>query len=117
MRLLDERSQIKATISHWLEYLPQWLPSPTHAIQLAAFQKLNPETATTEDVAKAKEGFASIEKNTCGECGVEDWDIVEIGEPPNYESWTAYLCLDCLEKAVTLLREHKRKQNEGEVCL
>src|SRR5690348_10271210 len=35
----------------------------------------------------------------CNECGDPDNDaVVQVGEEPDYESATAYLCLTCVEK-------------------
>ena len=39
----------------------------------------------------------------CSECGIESWDIVQVGEPPDYESATAWICRDCLKSALKLL--------------
>lgn len=41
----------------------------------------------------------------CGECGKKTWQIIEIGEFPDSESATAYLCADCLRAALHLLGE------------
>lgn len=41
----------------------------------------------------------------CDECGIEEPPmIVEVGEEPDYESHTTYLCISCLEAAVKLAR-------------
>jgi hypothetical protein len=41
----------------------------------------------------------------CSECGREAEEVVELGEPPDYESSTAYVCRGCLARALGLLRE------------
>lgn len=43
---------------------------------------------------------------TCGECGEKKPDVImELGEEPDYESSTAYICVDCLKKALKLATE------------
>jgi hypothetical protein len=39
---------------------------------------------------------------SCGECEKEAEAIMELGQEPDYESATAYLCLPCLGKAFAL---------------
>lgn len=39
---------------------------------------------------------------TCSECQREAAAVVEIGEPPDYESSTAWICRRCLENALAL---------------
>lgn len=39
----------------------------------------------------------------CGECGQRTDPIIQIGQEPDYESHTAYVCRDCLKAALDLL--------------
>jgi hypothetical protein len=58
----------------------------------------------TTDTERWKEAYgnSSFARNDCTECG-NDVDItIEIGEEPDYESNTTWLCLECLQKAVKL---------------
>lgn len=37
---------------------------------------------------------------TCSECGeVQENMLIQLGEEPDYESHTAYICVECLHKA------------------
>ena len=49
----------------------------------------------------------------CGECGIDKIPVVLIGENPDYESYTAYLCYDCIKKAVALFEKHDKERGEG----
>ena len=50
---------------------------------------------------------ASATINKCSECGRDTDDIfVEMGEEPEYDSWTAYLCLSCIKKAGALIEKN-----------
>lgn len=48
------------------------------------------------------ESFSSWYRLSCDECGKEVKEIVIVGEEPDYESNTAHMCLDCLQKAVKM---------------
>lgn len=38
----------------------------------------------------------------CSECEINAETVIEVGQEPDYESSTAYLCLPCLHKAFVL---------------
>jgi hypothetical protein len=40
--------------------------------------------------------------NVCGECGLVQEKLIQIGEPPDYESATARVCAHCLRAALAL---------------
>jgi hypothetical protein len=80
-------------------------PDPEYRLAddvLAALKALDPETATSADVAAAgAPGWVAPQR--CDECGEESWDAVELGEPPDYESNTATICERCLMRALELI--------------
>lgn len=43
----------------------------------------------------------------CSECNTSSDYTVRVGEEPDYESLTAYLCERCLHSAVKLLESYK----------
>jgi len=51
---------------------------------------------------KSKGEYSGI---MCGECGKSVDAVIQIGEEPDFESRTAYVCLACLRKAMELLME------------
>ncbi len=46
----------------------------------------------------------------CDECGVVNGPVVEIGEPSDHDSYTAYICADCLEKGLTIIRTFVKEE-------
>lgn len=44
--------------------------------------------------------------SSCSECRSQADPILEIGEKPDYESSTAYLCLPCFRKVAELVGKH-----------
>lgn len=43
----------------------------------------------------------------CSECGEQKGSVVELGDEPDYESRTAWICLDCLRAAVALANKER----------
>lgn len=73
----------------------EWNPKKVYK-QLIALD--NPTEAEVVEII----GNASWTQNRCDECR-NDVDItVMLGEEPDYESATAYICISCLEKALDL---------------
>ena len=60
--------------------------------------------ATEEDVIKIT-GNNSWTCLICSECGRDVDKLVEVGQKPDYNSNTAYLCVFCLLSAVTLIEK------------
>lgn len=54
-----------------------------------------------EDVNKVV-GNTSWTDIRCDECSKSVEQVVQLGEDPDYESSTAYICIPCLKKAVKL---------------
>ena len=44
----------------------------------------------------------------CDECGSDSYTVVMVGEEPDYESNTAYMCKECIVRALALFetKEH-----------
>lgn len=108
MEIMNERFQIKQAIKNWIGMygLEETYGADKRGRQVGKeLMALDQETATTSEVTEII-GVSWVYKKECGECGEKTWDIVEIGEIPNYESQTAYLCLNCLKKAVRLLENN-----------
>lgn len=62
---------------------------------------LNSDKATAEDV-NTLIGNASWTRLECDECKKDSEAVIEIGDKPNYESNTAYICVDCIRDAFEL---------------
>lgn len=57
----------------------------------------------TEDQVMGIIGNDSWTRIVCDECERSVDSAVQLGEPPDYESATAVVCLDCLKAAAALL--------------
>ena len=65
---------------------------------------LDPRTATVDQVNEIL-GRNMVYRLDCGECGEVAEALVQIGEEPNYETNTAYVCRAGLERALRLIAE------------
>ena len=65
---------------------------------------LDPGTATVDQVNEIL-GRDMVYRLECNECGEVAEALVQIGEEPNYETNTAYVCRACLERALRLVTE------------
>ena len=61
----------------------------------------NPEPDAVEKVLGTRLGNW-IKPTTCNECRKESPCVVQLGEEPDWESQTAWVCLPCLQEAVKL---------------
>jgi hypothetical protein len=104
MKILNERTLVKDSIKEFVKiYGIGTYGADKRGRNIGEeLLALKPETVTASNVSEII-GNDWCHKRECNECGNQTWDIVEIGEPPDYESSTARVCLDCLKKAVHLI--------------
>lgn len=65
-----------------------------------ALVALNPKT---EDAIAEIIGNRSWTANHCNECGKDSDALIQIGQDEDYESSTAWICRDCLSKAIAMI--------------
>lgn len=109
MNLITRNSLAAQAAARWHEnYFSQrtgeWLPSRVKDAK-AIFHRLealgpNPPPAEVDAII----GNDAWTHFRCHECGLynQEGGAVELGEPPDYESNTATICLECLRKALCL---------------
>jgi len=106
MRLLDERAEIASVADRWKKgYLRSdgsWgtLHKGSSQSVYEALAAL-PETASAADVARVIGNDSWIGED-CTECGAPA--VVLVGDEPDIESVTAYLCASCVQKLVDLVK-------------
>lgn len=73
----------------------------TPRAMISRLEGLDLETCSIEDVDKAWGRGSWNSMPFCSECKTRDQDVTyQIGEEPDYESRTAFLCADCMRKLV-----------------
>jgi len=119
MEITTQRDLIRVVAKRWRDtYEPfeQWDMRPTifgpaqdkKAIALK-LDKLDPETATPEDVA-AVIGNESWTRLTCDECGQDVAAILTVGQELDYGSQTASICRKCAEKVTAISWENSKDE-------
>lgn len=98
MNEISQRSLIREVCNRWRrQYEPFVGVSHDKFVIYEKLKALDLETCSVEDVTAAI-GNSSWTRLKCAECGKEvDW-VLQVGEPPDYESATANLCRDCVRK-------------------
>lgn len=106
MKKWDERARIKEAIRSWVanygvdgSYAADRRGRAVGRELLA----LDAEAATGYQVNEIIGNESWAGPLSCSQCRARTYDIVEIGEPQDYESATAYLCMSCLRAAINLL--------------
>jgi hypothetical protein len=105
MELITERSLIATVSERWREqYSSSRYPDKQSiAVRL---EKLDLKTATAEQVKEIIGNDSWTRVPRCSECGTESVArIVRVGEEPDYDSNTAYLCPSCVCKAMKLVEK------------
>lgn len=106
MRLKTKRDLINTVAERWkAQYFPwkigNFLPKEPIYNKLL---KLPKGIATAKQVNKII-GNSSWTDNKCNECNGDFEVTIMLGEEPDYESSTVFVCLDCLQKAIELMKQ------------
>lgn len=103
MKLITQRVLIQEVAARWYnQYYPFSRHSPNKEEKYIQLRQLDGDTATADEVKKIIGNTSWTRVPKCDECGAEPPAVVRIGEPPDYESSTATICLKCLVKAAKL---------------
>lgn len=105
MYVITERDSIKSAIKNFVK---------THGEGTYRFDKrgimvgqellkLDPDTCTS-DAVNTLIG-SDWTSRICNDCGEYVKEVICVGQEPDYESYTAYLCKDCLSKAYKMFGE------------
>jgi hypothetical protein len=83
--------------------LNQWKDGHWHEVALKV-QALGPNP-NPDDIDRLVGHGAWTQVYECSECVQQKPEVVQLGEEPNYESATAWICLDCLKEAILMIQE------------
>jgi len=136
VKLCNEREQIKRLISDFLGEPPwrphlQWNDAAAQKAHVSIIRQnqerarteilaLDPEIATVEQIKQIETStgyrIGTVEPKDCEECWTNTWDIVDVGLFDEYGKG-AYLCGNCLEAALRLVRSSRARRNESRKAL
>lgn len=107
MKLITERQKIRGVAEAWRAqycqpYRVRFSDSDEKDEKLSRLLALDVETATAADVAAIIGNTTWAGPERCQECEQTCAVVVQLGEEPDYESNTAWVCVECLRKALAL---------------
>lgn len=102
MHLITERSVIREVADRWDKQYPPGTANNDRVEISKHLRVLNLETATASDLERIIGNGSWTRTPVCSECGAKEVPVVQVGQEPDYESLTAYLCRVCIEKALKL---------------
>lgn len=107
MKLITERDSIKSAINEFIAAHGKGTYGyDKRGIMVGEeLSKLDKETCTAEDV-NTLIGRDWVSRY-CHECGESVKETVQLGQELDYESYTADICLSCLQKAIKLVGQPK----------
>jgi len=109
MKFITERSRILESATSFANAMkkPYWASAVwTMEQKQAILDKLlsmDLSTATSEEVNLVTE-IAYIQHIQCDECGNTSWNLVQLGEEPDYYSNTSTICYNCIADAHDQMR-------------
>ena len=103
MKLITERSLIRCVAARWDAQYPSGSRSAEQAAISNALRGLDVERASAEEVAAIIGNDSWTRIPRCDECGAKGVPVVEIGQEPDYESRTAWICARCLRSALKMV--------------
>jgi len=116
MKIITKHSEIVQQVNHWRAHIERQkkdalrgLADTQENLRLVfgntpvAIAELDP--SAPDIVAKYEAVFGHFSAGRCGECETKADTLLQIGEEPDYESSTAYLCIDCTRKGMALIEK------------
>jgi len=100
MKLITIRSQILEVVTRWKGQYPK--PKTDKLATLRKLQKLDLTTATENDLKEIIGNSSWAGPRKCYECQRYFDEVLQVGEEPDYEACTTWLCKNCVEKALKL---------------
>ena len=109
MNIITTRQNILAVADRWEKQYGKGTAyhSAEKMEKLSRLRALDLSTATVEDVGKiVSDSWVRLE---CDECGKSVDALVVVGQPMDYESATARICVVCIAKAARLARQESKR--------
>jgi hypothetical protein len=106
MKLITQRDIIRDIANRWRSQYPA---SKMYKKLLA----LNLETVTAKEIDAIVGNDSWTRTPRCSECGKQDGDdILQVGQEPDCESETAWLCMRCFRVAVDIVGLERIKMEQ-----
>lgn len=105
MKVTTQRQKIQSVAERWRKQYPveRCESQPDKAVIYEKLCALDLNTCSADEVNKIIGNSSWTRFDGCHECGNEEKQTVMLGQEPDYESYTAWICADCLRKALKLI--------------
>ena len=103
MKLITERDKIKETPPRWEAIYKNTKYGEDKIDIMNILNALDTELATSQQIADII-GNDTWTTMTCSECGKSSIPVIEVGDEPDYESHTVWLCFGCINKLYQLIK-------------
>lgn len=107
MKIITVRDRVREVAAEWYKTYKDEIDGQHQGTTINGRTKIQiyyelrdllPDVASVDDVT-AIIGNGSWTRLTCSECRRDVEIVIEVGEEPDYESCTAWLCINCVRKA------------------
>lgn len=109
--LITIRSKIKGVVKAWQLQYPVKTAEHDKIYILKQLKKLNLNICNEKDIADII-GNTSWTSLVCDSCDKKVGALVVVGDSPDYDSRTAWMCKKCLIKAIKLFDTEKSNSSE-----
>jgi hypothetical protein len=103
MKLITERDKIREVPQRWQGMYEDGKYGKDKLDKMIQLNALDAEIATSKQIADII-GNDTWTTMSCSECGKQSIPVIEIGEEPDYESNTVWLCFECIQKLYKLMK-------------
>lgn len=103
MIIETQRTKIKSVVDRWKKSYPSAKWPGYKQETLKRLEALDLDSCSDDDVKKIIGNSSWTDLEDCDECGASSVQTVMLGEAPDDESSTAWICKSCLQKAISLI--------------
>ena len=103
MKLETQRLEILTVVDRWRKRHGGAAIGDDRLRVLNELERLDLEKCSAEDVNRIIGNDSWTRVNPCHECGADSVHTVMLGQEPEYESYTAWICKECMNKAIALI--------------
>lgn len=108
-----QRELILTVSKRWDEWYSVRYGSDKHKMEIGRkLRQLDLQTVKAQKVNDIIGNDTWTTVSECSCCGKQGTSIMRIGEEPDYESATAYICKACLKQAVLLYEEFDKAEGK-----
>lgn len=106
MKIITRQSLANEASARWKEQYQDYTYYPGMKEKGQALEALA-QPIRPDDVDRIIGNTSWTTPSACNVCSKHNGPVIEVGEEPDYESHTAYVCFDCARKIAQLADEFK----------